>query len=79
VLSIVHRDDFAAEPFRAWVARTTPLPPKATRPTVGELRAAQNVKNLFAKLEVLLSVDPQRSAAVQTAVAALRAALSTMF
>jgi hypothetical protein len=79
VLSLVNRKDFDADAFRGWVVRTKPGPPNGPKPPVEALRSAQNIKNLFAKLEVLLSLDPQPSAASQSARDALRAALKDLF
>ena len=78
VLSIVNRPDFDGGAFTSWVERTKPAPMKA-HPTVQELRAAQNVKNLFAKLEVLLAAIPDAAPAVDSARAALRGALKDLF
>jgi hypothetical protein len=78
VLSIVNRADFDSGAFTAWVVRTTPAPMKA-HPTIEELRAAQNVKNLFAKLEVLLAAIADARPPVETARSALRGALKDLF
>jgi Protein of unknown function (DUF2785) len=77
VLSLVARADFDAAQFDAWLQRTKPAVPE--HPTVAQLRAAQNWKNLLAKLEVLLSNDPQLSEAAGTARTSLRAALKPLF
>lgn len=76
-LSLVARPDFDAAQFDAWLQRTKPAVPE--HPTAAQLRAAQNWKNLLAKLEVLLSNDPQPSAAAATARTAVRAALKPLF
>jgi len=77
VLSLVARADFDAAQFDAWLQRTKPTVP--AHPTVAQLRAAQNWKNLLAKLEVLLSNDPQLSDAAETGRASVRAALKPLF
>jgi hypothetical protein len=79
LLSVINRSDFDRPGFAAWVSRTTPGRLTAALPKVEELRAAQNVKNLFAKLEVLLSVDSQPSDSVQAARDSVRAALKDLF
>lgn len=77
VLSLVARADFDAAQFDAWLQRTKPTVPE--HPTVAQLRAAQNWKNLLAKLEVLLSNDPQLSEAAGTGRTSVRAALKPLF
>lgn len=77
VLSLVARPDFDAAQFHAWLQRTRPTVPE--HPTVAQLHAAQNWKNLLAKLEVLLSNDSQLSGAAETARTSLRAALEPLF
>ena len=57
LLSIVNRKDFDREAFSTWLSRAKPAPLKAGLPTVQELQARQNVKNLLSKLEVLLTAD----------------------
>ena len=77
MLSLTSRNDFADASFTAWLQQTKPAVPE--HPTVAQLRAAQNWKNLLAKLEVLLSNDPQPSDAAVAARASLRATLKTLF
>jgi hypothetical protein len=77
VLSLTSRKDFADGPFTAWLQQTKPAVPE--HPTVAQLRAAQNWKNLLAKLEVLLSNDPQPSDAAAAARTSLRATLKTLY
>jgi hypothetical protein len=77
VLSLVARADFDAAQFEAWLQRVKPA--VADRPTVAQLHAAQNWKNLLAKLEVLLSNDPQLSESAGAARTSLRAALKPLF
>jgi hypothetical protein len=78
VLSLVNRTDFDRTAFSAWTAAAKP-PRLTTRPTAVELIAAQNVKNLLAKLDVLLDTEAQPSDAVQSAHASVRAALKDAF
>jgi hypothetical protein len=77
ILSLVNRKDFNSTAFAGWLAETKPA--LAPRPTVAQLRAVQNWKNALAKLEVVLSNDPQPSEAAATARTALRAALKELF
>jgi hypothetical protein len=79
VLSVIRRQDFDQEGFRGWVNRSRPALPGSGRPTPAQLRASQNVKNLLAKLEVLLSLDGQASQGVQAARDSVRAALKDLF
>jgi hypothetical protein len=78
VLSIVNREDFDRAAFASWVARTKPTRPGA-KPTVAELAHAQNAKNLFAKLDVLLDGIQEPSDAVRSAHDSVRAALKDAF
>ena len=79
VLSIIARKDFDQAGFTAWVTRSTPAR-MAAKPSVADLQASQNAKNMLAKLEVLLSqaADPV-PAQVLAARDAVRAALKTLF
>jgi hypothetical protein len=43
------------------------------------LRGSQNVKNFLAKLQVILSADPQPSESVQAARDSVRAVLKDLF
>jgi hypothetical protein len=79
VLSVINRSDFDRSGFGAWLARAKPDRPTSALPKVEELRAAQNIKNLFAKLEVLLSVDPEPSDSMRAARDSVRAALKDLF
>lgn len=79
VLSVINRQDFDRDGFRAWLTRTKPAPIRTALPPREQLTATQNVKNLFAKLEVLLSQDPQAPEPIQFARDALRAALKDMY
>jgi len=77
VLSLVARADFDAAQFEAWLQRNKPT--VAEHPSVAQLRAAQNWKNLLAKVEVLLSNDAQLSDAGSAARTAVRTALKPLF
>jgi hypothetical protein len=78
VLSIVNRTDFDRTAFASWTLDSKP-PRLNARPMAVELRGAQNVKNLLAKLDVLLDADSQPSDAVQSAHSSVRAALKDAF
>ncbi|HEU5450704.1 MAG TPA: DUF2785 domain-containing protein [Terriglobales bacterium] len=54
VLSLIARPDFDAAAFRSWLAMMKPAFPDDKRPTLAQLAAYQNRKNLLSKLEVLL-------------------------
>jgi len=77
VLSLASRTDFDDAAFTAWLQQTKPA--VSAHPTAAQLHAAQNWKNLLAKLEVLLSNDPQPSDAESAARASLRATLKTLY
>jgi hypothetical protein len=79
VLSVINRSDFDRAGFAAWVSRTKPGRLTSASPKVEDLRAGQNITNLFAKLEVLLSLDPLPSDSVQAARESVRAALKDLF
>ena len=78
ILAVVNRKDFDTEAFTAWVTRSVPKAPTDSLPDPSILTAYQNVTNLFAKLEVLLSVqDP--TPAITTSRDAVRAVLRKLF
>jgi hypothetical protein len=85
ILSIVNRQDFDADSFTGWVKRSTPTPPGTAMPDPAVLRARQNIVNLFAKLEILLTLQESATPAAPVAPAArdardaLRGALKTLF
>jgi hypothetical protein len=79
VLALVNRPDFDRDAFRTWVTTIKPARLETSLPTREQLDTAQNVKNLFAKLEVLLSLDAQASESVVAARDALRAVLKDMY
>ncbi len=78
VLSLVNRADFDQEGFRSWLMRIRPVEPATVLPDPAILRGNQNVKNLFTKLEVLLSLDGS-SPAIQSARTEVRAVLKDLY
>jgi len=79
ILSIVNRQDFDPTAFTTWLTRTTPARPKPALPEPAVLNARQNTINLFAKLEVLLTLQDAPTPAATTARDALRAVLKKSF
>jgi hypothetical protein len=70
VLSIVARKDFDSRAFQEWLTHCKPVPPAAASPSLSELRTCQNLKNMLAKLEVLLvDLPPDAPHAKEVAVA----------
>jgi len=79
ILSIINRKDFDRDGFAGWLARAKPGMPKAALPAVQELHGRQNVKNLLAKLEVLLSADPAAGEAIVFARDRVRSTIKDLF
>ena len=79
ILSLVAMTDFKAAEFGAWVERTAPARLTRARPTAADLRARQNITNLFAKLEVLLTLQDSPPEEVVSARDSLRRALKTLY
>jgi hypothetical protein len=79
ILSIVNRSDFDQDGFKRWLAATRPVAPTSALPDPAALQGNQNVKNLFAKLEVLLALDSVGSSNIQAARVLLRATLKDLF
>lgn len=79
ILSLVARTDFNPAEFGAWVERTAPGRLTTSRPTAADLRARQNVTNLFAKLEVLLALQDSPPEPVVSARDSLRRALKALY
>jgi len=79
ILSIVNRKEFNREAFSAWITRAKPAPLRDALPPVQALQSRQNVKNLLAKLEVLLSADPAAGESIVLARDQVRAALKDLF
>jgi metallo-beta-lactamase class B len=81
-LAILNRADLDAGMPREWLKRSTPVLPTNGRPDPALLRGNQNVTNLFAKLEVLLSVQTAKDPAREPINAVrddLRATLAKLF
>jgi hypothetical protein len=79
VLSIINRKDFDQAAFRQWLTSIRPEPPKDARPTVSVLDANQNVKNMLAKLEVILAAVANPSSQVSDALAGVKETLKGTF
>jgi len=79
ILSLVARADFTPPEFGAWVERTAPKRLTTSRPTAADLRARQNITNLFAKLEVLLTLQDSAPEPVASARDSLRRALKALY
>jgi hypothetical protein len=81
VLPIIKRRDFDLEAFAAWVKGAMPPRTAASLTDPAFFRARQNVINLFAKLEVLLSVQDESATTppMRAARDVLRARLKTLF
>jgi hypothetical protein len=77
LLSLVARRDFDHAAFFAWLKQAKPA--VQAHPTIPQLQAIQNWKNVLAKLEVLLSNDPPPADAAGAARAALRQELKDLF
>jgi hypothetical protein len=78
VLSIVNRADFDLAQFQAWTSRSKPAS-APDHPTIAQLRASQNAKNMFAKLLVVLDGIEAPADAVRAARASVQAALQGAF
>ncbi len=68
VVSLIARKDFDAPAFGAWVSQIRPTPPRTSRPETAVLYANQNIKNMLAKLEVLLNTSDGMNNAPRAAV-----------
>jgi hypothetical protein len=79
ILSIVARADFNPAEFGSWVDRAVPPRPTTSRPTSADLRARQNITNLLAKLEVLLTLQDNAPDQVASARDRLRRALKGLY
>jgi len=79
ILSVINRKDFDRQGFAAWLARTKPAALQAALPAVQELEGRQNIKNLLAKLEVLLSADPAAGDAIVFARDRVRSTIKDLF
>ncbi|HLJ13471.1 MAG TPA: DUF2785 domain-containing protein [Bryobacteraceae bacterium] len=79
VLSIVSRPDFDFPGFQKWLAESKPVLPQAARPQVSDLRGCQNLKNMLAKLEVLLLNQPAGTANAPSTASAVQETLKGTF
>jgi hypothetical protein len=79
VLSLVARGDFDPAAFGAWVDRAVPPRLTTPRPASADLRARQNITNLLAKLEVLLTLQDGAPESTVTARDRLRRALKSSY
>lgn len=79
LLSLIARPDFDATAFRTWLADNKPAFPSDKRPTLAQLAAYQNLKNLLSKLEVLLVGLPADAPHAKETAPLLQEALKTAF
>jgi hypothetical protein len=79
VLSIIARGDFDSGGFQKWLTSCKPVPPTSARPTASELRSQQNLKNMLAKLEVLLISLPPDSPHAKESASAVQGTLKGSF
>jgi Protein of unknown function (DUF2785) len=79
VLSIVARHDFDGRNFRDWLTASKPVFPPGPHPQVEALQRYQNLKNMLAKLEVLLISEAPRAPNAQAASAAVQEILKGAF
>jgi hypothetical protein len=79
VLAIVNRRDFDSAAFTQWTQRSRPAAIRTERPSTAQLQVAQNVKNMFSKLDVLLSADDKPTDSVKVARDAVQALLKNLF
>lgn len=79
VISIVRRDDFDRDGFKAWLTGAQNAGKFPDPPAVAALRAQQNIRSLLSSLWTELSVDDRPSAGAEFARAALHDVLKTLF
>ncbi len=79
VLSLAMRTDLDRDAFRGWCDSLSTRPAQNERLSETSLARLQNVKNLLAKLEVVLSTQPENTAGSLAALEVLRAKLRTAF
>lgn len=79
VLSVINRSDFDRAGFQAWTARARPVQPGTALPSPSQLGGAQNMKNLFAKLEVILALVAEPADNVRSALESVRGVLKGLF
>lgn len=79
VLSVINRSDFDDRAFHSWVVQSRPAALTSRTPDPADLRASQNLKNLFSKLAVVLSMVAESTPGIQGARADVRLALDGLF
>jgi Protein of unknown function (DUF2785) len=79
VLAIVNRKDFDTTAFTQWTQKSRPAAIRSERPSAAQLQAAQNVKNMFSKLDVLLSADDKPTDSVKIARESVQAVLKNLY
>jgi hypothetical protein len=79
VLSIVARKDFDSRAFQEWLRNCKPVPLTSPSPSLGDLRTDQNLKNMLAKLEVLLVSLPPDAPHAKEAAEAVEKTLNGSF
>jgi hypothetical protein len=79
VLSIIARKDFDADAFAKWAKDIRPVFPKNGRPNEQMLHGIQNVKNCLAKLDFLLSLQPDQTPGLKSAEESVRASIKGSF
>ena len=79
VLAIVNRKDFDGAAFTQWTQKSRPAAIGSERPSAAQLQAAQNVKNMFSKLDVLLSADDKPTDSVKIARESVQAVLKNLY
>ena len=78
LLSLVARPDFDLEAFQEWAGQARPAP-LAARPDLAVIRGNQNLKNLLAKLHVVLLSVQTPSPGVRSADDTVRVVLKDLF
>jgi hypothetical protein len=78
-ISIVRRDDFDRDGFRAWLTRAQAAAVFPSPPTVETLAAQQNARHLLAALWAELSADQRPSEGADFARVALRETIKKLF
>ena len=79
VLSLIARPDFDQAAFQDWLAQVKPVFPEQQPPPLEALRSYQNLKNVLAKLEVILLSQPAEVPHAREAAALVQATLKDAF
>ena len=79
VLSVIMRKDFDVEAFQKWARDLRPISPANALPNEQMLHGNQNVKNFLAKLDFIVSLQPEQGPIVKAAEEAVRAAVKDTF